>query len=127
MCSGFRGAPGIYSARYAGEHGDDAANNAKLLNDLLPFRKNGEAIEGMFVCVLALVTHAEDPLPQIFQGIWHGEILEAPRGENGFGYDPLFWLPELQVSSAELSKEKKKNKISHRGQAMQLFRESLQK
>ena len=123
---GFRGAPGIYSARYAGEHGDDAANNAKLLNDLLPFRKNGEAIEGMFVCVLALVTHAEDPLPQIFQGIWHGEILEAPRGENGFGYDPLFWLPELQVSSAELSKEDK-NKISHRGQAMQLFRESLQK
>ncbi|MDP7775386.1 RdgB/HAM1 family non-canonical purine NTP pyrophosphatase [Acinetobacter nosocomialis] len=120
------GAPGIYSARYAGEHGDDAANNAKLLNDLLPFRKNGEVIEGMFVCVLALVTHAEDPLPQIFQGIWHGEILEAPRGENGFGYDPLFWLPELQVSSAELSKEEK-NKISHRGQAMQLFRESLQK
>ncbi|ENK6397558.1 RdgB/HAM1 family non-canonical purine NTP pyrophosphatase, partial [Acinetobacter baumannii] len=120
------GAPGIYSARYAGEHGDDAANNAKLLNDLLPFRKNGEAIEGMFVCVLALVTHAKDPLPQIFQGIWHGEILEAPRGENGFGYDPLFWLPELQVSSAELSKEEK-NKISHRGQAMQLFRESLQK
>ena len=120
------GAPGIYSARYAGEHGDDAANNAKLLNDLLPYRKNGEVIEGMFVCVLALVTHAEDPLPQIFQGIWHGEILEAARGENGFGYDPLFWLPELQVSSSELSKEDK-NKISHRGQSMQLFKESLQK
>ena len=92
--------------------------------DLVPFRKEGEAIEGMFVCVLALVTHAEDPLPQIFQGIWKGEILEAARGENGFGYDPLFWLPELNLSSAELSKEKK-SKISHRGQAMQLFKASL--
>jgi XTP/dITP diphosphohydrolase len=118
------GAPGIYSARYAGEHGNDAANNQKLLADLAPFRKDGEVIEGMFVCVLALVTHAEDPLPQIFQGIWKGEILEAARGENGFGYDPLFWLPELNLSSAELSKADK-NKISHRGQAMQLFKASL--
>ncbi|MCU4388767.1 RdgB/HAM1 family non-canonical purine NTP pyrophosphatase [Acinetobacter haemolyticus] len=118
------GAPGIYSARYAGEHGNDAANNEKLLADLIPFRKNGESIEGMFVCVLALVTHSEDPLPQIFQGIWKGEILAAVRGENGFGYDPLFWLPELNLSSAELSKTDK-NKISHRGQAMQLFKASL--
>lgn len=118
------GAPGIYSARYAGEHGNDAANNQKLLADLIPFRKNGESIEGMFVCVLALVTHAEDPLPQIFQGIWKGEILATARGENGFGYDPLFWLPELNLSSAELSKTDK-NKISHRGQAMQLFKASL--
>ena len=118
------GAPGIYSARYAGVHGNDAANNQKLLADLAPFRKDGEVIEGMFVCVLALVTHAEDPLPQIFQGIWKGEILEAARGETGFGYDPLFWLPELNVSTAELSKADK-NKISHRGQAMQLFKASL--
>lgn len=118
------GAPGIYSARYAGEHGNDAANNQKLLADLAPLRKDGEVIAGMFVCVLALVTHAEDPLPQIFQGIWKGEILETVRGENGFGYDPLFWLPELNLSSAELSKAEK-NKISHRGQAMQLFKASL--
>ncbi|WP_394671067.1 RdgB/HAM1 family non-canonical purine NTP pyrophosphatase [uncultured Acinetobacter sp.] len=118
------GAPGIYSARYAGDHGNDAANNEKLLHDLKPFRNADQAIEGMFVCVLALVTHAEDPLPQIFQGFWHGEILEAARGEHGFGYDPLFWLPELQISSAEMSKQEK-NKISHRGQAMQRFRESL--
>lgn len=90
----------------------------------MPFRSNGEAIEGMFVCVLALVTHAEDPLPQIFQGIWQGQILDAARGDNGFGYDPLFWLPELNLSSAELSKADK-NKISHRGQAMQLFKASL--
>lgn len=118
------GAPGIYSARYAGEHGNDAANNQKLLADLAPFRKDGEVIEGMFVCVLALVTHAEDPLPQIFQGIWKGEILETTRGENGFGYDPLFWVAERNCSSAELSKEEK-SKISHRGQAMQLFKASL--
>jgi XTP/dITP diphosphohydrolase len=120
------GAPGIYSARFAGEHGNDAANNEKLLARLKPLRKEGETIEGMFVCVLALVQHAEDPLPQVFQGIWTGEILEAPRGENGFGYDPLFWLPELGISSAEMSKEDK-NKISHRGQAMQFFKASLEK
>ena len=120
------GAPGIYSARYSGEHGNDAANNEKLLADLKPLRQEGEAIEGMFVCVLALVQHAEDPLPQVFQGVWHGEILEAARGENGFGYDPLFWLPELGISSEEMSKEEK-NKISHRGQAMQLFKASLAK
>ncbi|WP_343595694.1 RdgB/HAM1 family non-canonical purine NTP pyrophosphatase [Acinetobacter sp.] len=120
------GAPGIYSARYAGDHGNDQANNEKLLADLIPFRKDGETIEGMFVCVLALVTHADDPLPQIFQGVWKGQILEEIRGANGFGYDPLFWLPELGKSSAELSKEEK-NLISHRGQAMQLFRQSLAK
>ena len=119
------GAPGIYSARYAGEHGDDAANNAKLLENLKPLRKNDQPIQGMFVCVLALVQHAEDPLPQIFQGIWQGEVLEQARGENGFGYDPLFWLPELGISSAEMSKDEK-NKISHRGQAMQLFKASLE-
>ncbi len=120
------GAPGIYSARYAGEHGDDAANNAKLLLDLKPLRKEGEAIEAWFVCVLALVQHAEDPLPQIFQGIWKGEVLEQARGEHGFGYDPLFWLPKLGISSAEMSKQDK-NKVSHRGQAMQLFKASLEK
>lgn len=103
----FRWRTGIYSARYAGEHGDDAANNQKLLAELKPLRKDGQAIEGMFVCVLALVQHADDPLPQIFQGIWKGEVLEAARGENGFGYDPLFWLPELGLSSAEMSKEEK--------------------
>ena len=119
------GAPGIYSARFAGEHGNDAANNEKLLNKLKPLRQDDAAIEGMFVCVLALVEHADDPLPQIFQGIWKGEILAEARGEHGFGYDPLFWLPELGVSSAEMSKAEK-NKISHRGQAMQLFKASLQ-
>lgn len=78
----------------------------------------------MFVCVLAFVEHADDPLPRIFEGFWHGEILDAPQGEHGFGYDPLFWLPQLGMSSAEMPKEQK-NKISHRGKAMQLFRDSL--
>lgn len=117
-------APGIYSARYAGQHGDDHANNQKLLQDLLPYRGE-QAINAMFVCVLALVEHAEDPLPKIFQATWQGEVLTEAKGEHGFGYDPLFWLPELGVSSAELSKEQK-NKISHRGQAMKLFEQYLQ-
>lgn len=112
------GAPGIYSARYAGVHGNDAANNRKLLEDLAPLRARHPVIIGQFVCVLVLVRHAEDPLPVIAQGIWQGEILPQPRGEHGFGYDPLFWIPSLQCSSAELEKSRK-NQISHRGQAMQ--------
>lgn len=119
------GAPGIYSARYAGQHGDDDANNQKLLQDLSTYRQEYDKITGMFVCVLALVEHADDPLPKIFQATWQGEILTAPQGEHGFGYDPLFLIPELGVSSAEISKAEK-NKISHRGQAMALFSQYLQ-
>lgn len=119
------GAPGIYSARYAGQHGDDDANNQKLLQDLSIYRQEYDKITGMFVCVLALVEHADDPLPKIFQATWQGEILTAPQGEHGFGYDPLFLIPELGVSSAEISKAEK-NKISHRGQAMALFSQYLQ-
>ncbi|KDN24496.1 dITP/XTP pyrophosphatase [Moraxella bovoculi 237] len=109
--------PGIYSARYAGVHGDDQANNIKLLTELTPLR--GDApIAGKFVCVLAMVRHADDPLPIIAQGEWAGEILDVPRGENGFGYDPLFYVPSLDKSSAELEKTVK-NSLSHRGQALQ--------
>lgn len=113
-------APGIYSARYAGEHGNDAKNNAKLVTDLQPIRTehDNKPIKGLFVCVLAMVRHADDPLPIIAQGLWHGEILETPHGEGGFGYDPLFWLPDLQASAASLSASDK-NRISHRGQAIQ--------
>ncbi|SJN23281.1 RdgB/HAM1 family non-canonical purine NTP pyrophosphatase [Psychrobacter sp. JB385] len=112
-------APGIYSARYAGEHGNDSKNNAKLVADLQPIRTEhaNKPIKGMFVCVLAMVRHADDSLPIIAQGLWQGEILEAPHGEGGFGYDPLFWLPELQASAASLSATDK-NRISHRGQAI---------
>lgn len=113
-------APGIYSARYAGEHGNDDKNNAKLIADLQPLRTTqpDTPIEGMFVCVLAMVRHADDPLPIIAQGLWHGEILDAPHGDGGFGYDPLFWLPNLQASAASLSAADK-NRLSHRGQAIQ--------
>lgn len=118
------GAPGIYSARFAGTHGDDTANNQKLLTELLPHRQNNPSIPAYFVCVLALVKHADDPLPIIAQGLWHGEILETPKGEQGFGYDPLFWVPKLKKSSAELSKPEK-SKISHRAIATQLLIEQL--
>ncbi|MGO2339963.1 MAG: RdgB/HAM1 family non-canonical purine NTP pyrophosphatase [Psychrobacter sp.] len=113
-------APGIYSARYAGEHGNDAKNNAKLIADLQPIRavQPDAPVKGMFVCVLAMVRHADDPLPIIAQGLWHGEILETAHGDGGFGYDPLFWLPDLQASAASLSAADK-NSISHRGQAIQ--------
>lgn len=112
-------APGIYSARYAGEHGNDAKNNAKLIAELQPIRdaQPNTPIKGMFVCVLAMVRHADDPLPIIAQGLWQGEILEAPYGDGGFGYDPLFWLPELQATAASLSAADK-NSVSHRGQAI---------
>lgn len=113
--------PGIYSARYAslggvGHAGDDAANNARLLQELRSFRGNTPII-GKFVCVLALVRHADDPLPMIAEGQWTGEILEEPVGHHGFGYDPLFYIPSLQQSSAELDKHQK-NSMSHRGQAL---------
>ena len=120
-------APGIYSARYAGEHGNDANNNAKLIADLQPIRAQNpdSAIKGMFVCVLAMVRHGDDPLPIIAQGLWQGEILEQAQGDGGFGYDPLFWLPDLHSSAASLSADNKNN-ISHRGQAIRQLLQQLQ-
>lgn len=119
-------APGIYSARYAGEHGNDAKNNAKLVADLQPLRdqQSNTPIKGMFVCVLAMVRHADDPLPIIAQGLWHGEILEQPHGDGGFGYDPLFWIPDRQATAASLDAADK-NRISHRGQAIQQLLQQL--
>jgi len=118
------GAPGIYSARYAGQAPDnqDAANNAKLLAALdgVP----NERRSAQFVCTLALLRHAKDPLPIIAQGIWHGQILQAPRGTNGFGYDPLFLIPELNQSSAELTPTEK-NQQSHRARAITELKRQL--
>lgn len=110
------GAPGIYSARFAGEHGNDQANNDKLLQEL----KNAADSErgASFHCVLALLRHAEDPVPLVFHGQWRGRILHQAQGDKGFGYDPLFFVPEHQCSSAELDSAIK-NQISHRAKAVQ--------
>ncbi len=116
------GAPGLYSARYAGVHGDHAANIAKLLGELdgLPeARRNAH-----FHCTLVLVRHADDPDPLIAQGRWHGQILTAPRGAGGFGYDPVFLDPAHGVSAAEMPAALK-NAISHRGQALAELRKQL--
>lgn len=115
------GAPGIYSARYAGG-GGDAANNAKLLEALkdVPDAERG----AQFICALALLRHAEDPIPVICECAWQGRILHAPSGEHGFGYDPLFWVPERDCSSAELSPQEK-NQLSHRARAMALLKTRL--
>jgi len=108
-------APGLYSARYSGGHGDDAANNAKLLRELdgVPTHRRS----AFFICVLALLQHADDPAPLIAEARWHGRILDAPRGTNGFGYNPIF-LPEGQTASVAELDPATKNRLSHRGQAL---------
>lgn len=110
------GRPGIYSARYAGEGANDANNNAKLLQELhgVPTEKR----TARYHAVLAFMRHAQDPTPILCHGIWEGIILTEPRGEGGFGYDPLFFVPSHNCASAELSKDEK-NRMSHRGKAMQ--------
>ena len=108
------GAPGVLSARYAGEPRSDARNNAHLLEALA--NQNNRAAH--FVSVLVLVRHADDPQPIIAEGNWHGEILTEARGEDGFGYDPLFWVPAAGKSAAEMPPQEK-NACSHRAIAMQ--------
>ena len=108
------GAPGVLSARFAGEPKSDERNNQFLLEQLTG--KTDRAAH--FVSVLVLVRHANDPQPIIAEGNWHGEILDAPRGDHGFGYDPLFWVPDAAASAAELTPEAK-NRHSHRALAMQ--------
>ena len=114
------GAPGVYSARYAGEPKSDERNNEKLVAELAdkPDRR------AHYVCVLVFVRHADDPQPVIAEGEWHGEIVDAPRGKGGFGYDPYFLLPEAGMTAAELDAERK-NRESHRGLALALLVERL--
>jgi len=114
------GAPGVRSARFAGENADDAANNARLLERLAgtPDRR------ATFCCVLVLARAPDDPMPLVAQGRWHGHILETPRGEGGFGYDPLFLDAALARSAAELGPEEK-NRRSHRGQAVRALAAAL--
>ncbi len=116
------GAPGLHSARYAGHHGDNAANNAKLLHELedVPDTQRG----AFFICVLVLMQHGCDSAPLIAEGRWHGRVLHELHGSHGFGYDPLF-LPDGQsASSAELDPALK-NRLSHRGQALAALRQRL--
>jgi len=112
------GQPGIYSARFSGSNATDANNNRFLLEKLegVPDAKR----TARFQCILVYLRHPEDPTPLICKGTWEGRILHAPTGENGFGYDPLFWVESLQCTSAQLTSDQK-NAISHRGQALRLL------
>jgi len=116
------GRPGVYSARYAGESCDDEANNRLLLEELRDVPKEQRAAR--YQCVIAYVRDAQDPEPVLAHGSWEGRILESPRGNNGFGYDPLFYVPTHDCSSAELDPEVK-NRLSHRGIALRALVESL--
>ena len=116
------GAPGIYSARYAGLGADDAANNAKLMQALagLPHARR----RARYRCALVFVADAADAAPRIAETEWEGFILDAPRGGGGFGYDPYFWLPDLEQTAAELPPAEK-NRLSHRGKALRALRDQL--
>jgi len=109
------GEPGVHSAYYAGRDGDrahrDARNNEKLLKNIFEDRK------AYYCCVMVLLRQAADPRPIVAEGLWHGEIARAPRGANGFGYDPLFYIPRLNKTAAELDPAEK-NRLSHRGRAL---------
>ena len=116
------GAPGLYSARYAGTHGDARANISKLLAALRDVPD--EQRTAHFHASIVLLRHATDPQPLIAEGSWHGRILHAPRGDGGFGYDPVFLDPELGVSAAEVEPAVK-HRISHRGRALAVLRAQL--
>ena len=115
------GQPGVLSARYAGEPRSDARNNAHLIAQL---QGQGNR-RAWYYCVLVLVRHADDPQPLVADGAWYGEVADEARGAGGFGYDPHFYLPDFACSAAELPAEQK-NRISHRGQAMQALLAKLQ-
>ncbi len=114
------GAPGVQSARYAGEPASDARNSEKLLTALADVSDR----RAHYCCVIVLMRHGGDPQPVITEGEWHGEILRAPRGDGGFGYDPLFLVPELGLTGAELPLDRK-NSMSHRGRALSQLLERM--
>ena len=115
------GRPGVYSARYAGEHANDAANNLKLISEL----SHQLDRRAHYVCALVFINSADDPNPLIVETTWHGVIVDQAKGNNGFGYDPHFFLPELGMTAAELDPAQK-NLISHRGQALRELIRQLQ-
>lgn len=114
------GAPGVYSARFAGPNASDSDNIHKLLADM----EGKTERSARFWCVLVYMRHADDPTPIICQASWEGKITEQPAGSGGFGYDPVFFVPTLNCSAAALSKEEK-NAISHRGQALKMLAQQL--
>ncbi|MET0322752.1 MAG: RdgB/HAM1 family non-canonical purine NTP pyrophosphatase [Duganella sp.] len=114
------GAPGVQSARFAGEPKSDARNNEKMVAELAKFADKS----AYYYCVLVFVRHPDDPQPIIADGAWHGEMLAAPRGAGGFGYDPYFFIPTLGKCAAELTSAEK-NALSHRGQALRALVEKL--
>jgi XTP/dITP diphosphohydrolase len=114
------GAPGVYSARYAGEPKSDARNNEKLIADLEPHTDKS----AYYYCALVFVRHADDPQPVIAEGRWDGEIIAEARGQGGFGYDPYFWIPTANKTVAELTAQEK-NLQSHRGKALRALVEKL--
>lgn len=118
-----QGAPGIYSARYSGADATDARNNSKLLEALRDVHETQRTAR--FQCVMVLMRHAADPTPLICQGTWEGSIVFAPAGDNGFGYDPLFWVDTHGCTSAQLDAATK-NCISHRGQALLKLADAMQ-
>lgn len=116
------GAPGIHSARYAGARATDRGNLEKLLEAVSAVPQGGR--QARFYCLMTFLRHPEDPAPLICQGVWEGTIISEPRGENGFGYDPIFLVAGSECTAAELD-SKTKNRLSHRGQAMELLAAQL--
>jgi len=116
------GAPGVVSARFAGEPKSDARNNEKLVADLAAHADKS----AYYYCVLVYVRHADDPQPVIADGVWRGRIVDTPRGAGGFGYDPYFLVPEFDRTAAELAPQEK-NAVSHRGQALRALVDKLRK
>jgi len=117
------GAPGVYSARWAGEDAGDAANCDRLCDELIDLAPNERAAH--YRCVVAYLSHAADPAPIIAEGVWAGIVTETPQGTGGFGYDPHFYLPALDCTAAQLDAATK-NRLSHRGQALARLREQLE-
>lgn len=115
VADALNGAPGVFSARYAGAGASDQDNIEKLLRELQGIPD--EQRSARFICVMVFMAHADDPCPIIAQGVWEGRILTRAVGENGFGYDPVFWVPEHDCASAELAPAVK-NSLSHRGKAL---------
>ena len=118
------GEPGVFSARYSGEHANDSSNNTKLLKNMAHLNKKERAAR--FECVIALIDKEQNNQVFTFKGFWKGVILRNPKGNNGFGYDPLFFDPVIGKSSAELS-DKEKNKVSHRAVALAALKKHIKK